>query len=158
MMKPLRFVLLAAVTAFVVNAVEAAPPLPMAFAATYNWSVKDHQHGFGLKLPTDLGHRLRLEPEFVYFAAHDDVTALHLNVNLHWRVPLFNAFGVYPLLGLSYSHWGYEGPNASRWGANVGCGAEYRFARRLSALTEVRLLLVSRESQPIYTFGLNYHF
>ena len=137
---------------------KAAPPLPMAFGVTYNRSIKSHQNGLGFKLVTDLGKRVRIEPEMIYFAAHDDVTALHLNINLHWRMPLFDSFTFYPLVGLSYTHWGYEGPNANRWGANLGAGAEFQFMRQLSAFTEARVLFVSHETQPIYNVGLKYHF
>ena len=52
--------LLAAVTAM------AAPPLPMAFGVSYYRSVKSHQNGVGVKLPTDLGQHLRVEPEIIY--------------------------------------------------------------------------------------------
>ena len=136
----------------------AAPPVPMAIGLSYNRTLKSDQNGLGVKLTSDLGKRLRIEPEFIYFWAHDDVTTLHLNVNIHWRLPLFDAFAVYPLAGVSYTHWGVEGPNPSRWGANLGCGAEYRFSKPLSAFTEARILLVSHETQPIYSFGLKYHF
>ncbi|MBP3737559.1 MAG: outer membrane beta-barrel protein [Muribaculaceae bacterium] len=137
---------------------QAAPPVPLALGVTYNRATKHHQNGWGMKLQADLGSRLRLEPELMYFAEHHQVTTLNLSLNLHWRIPLFDHFGIYPLAGLNYSHWGYEGPNASRLGMNVGCGAEYRFMRALSGFTEVRMQLVSHESQPIFTFGLKYHF
>ena len=140
------------------TALAAEPPVPMALGLTYNRSTLSHQNGIGLKLQADLGSRVRIEPEMIYFAEHDSTTALHLNMNLHWRIGLFDRFGIYPLAGVSYSHWGYQGPNASRWGANLGCGAEYRFMKRLSAYTELRLLIVAHETQPIYTVGLKYHF
>lgn len=138
---------------------QAAPPmpLPLAFGLTYNRATKNHQNGWGMKLQVDLGPRFRLEPEMMYFAEHDDVSTLDLNLNLHWRIPLFSHFGVYPFAGVSYSHWGYNGPNASRWGCNLGCGAELFFARRWSGFTETRLQIVSHETQPIFTFGLKYH-
>ena len=94
----------------------------------------------------------------IYFAEHNNTSTLNLNINLHYRLPLFDRFGIYPFIGVSYTHWGYDGPNASRWGANAGCGAEYRFSRRISMFTEVRLQLVSHETQPIVGAGLKYHF
>lgn len=136
----------------------AGPPVPLALGLTYNRATKHHQHGWGIKLQADLGHRLRLEPELMYFAEHHEVTTLDLNVNLHWRVPIFDHFDIYPLSGVNYSHWGYNGPNASRWGMNLGCGAEFRITRSLTAFTEARMQLVSHESQPIFTFGLKHHF
>ncbi|MBR1804378.1 MAG: porin family protein [Muribaculaceae bacterium] len=158
MHRPLLHILVVLVALCAALPVEASTPVPVAMGVTYNRATKHHQNGWGLKLQADLGSRLRLEPELMYFAQHHQVTTLNLSLNLHWRIPLFDQFGIYPLAGLNYSHWGYDGPNASRWGMNVGCGAEYRFMRALSGFTEARMQLVSHESQPIFTFGLKYHF
>ena len=137
---------------------EARPPLPMAFGVSYNYAFKNGQHGWAAKLQADLGSRFRLEPEMMYFSKSNGVTTLKLSLNLHWRKQLFSRFGIYPIVGVNYSHWGYDGPNASRWGANIGCGAEYRIARALSGFTETRLQFVSHETQPMVGVGLKYHF
>ena len=140
------------------QATAASTPVPIAFGVGYFRAVKNSQHGWAAKVQADLGQHLRLEPEMMYFAEHKDVTTLDINLNLHWRLKLFDSFGIYPLVGINYSHWGYEGPNASRWGANLGCGAEYRFSRRISVFTEARLQFVSHETQPLIGAGLKYHF
>ncbi|MBQ7689744.1 MAG: outer membrane beta-barrel protein [Muribaculaceae bacterium] len=155
--KPLRHLLLAVSLAWTAIATHAAAPLPLSLGVSYDRSIKSHQNGYGFQLTADLGSRFRLQPEFIYLTEHAGVATLQLNLNAHWRVPLFDSFGIYPLAGLSYSHWGYDGPNASRWGMNAGCGAEYTFGSRITLFTEVRLLVVSHETQPIYTAGLKYH-
>lgn len=136
----------------------ARPPLPVAFGLSYFRATKNHQNGWAAKLQLDLGKHFRLEPEMMYFAENEGVSTLDLNLNLHYRMKLFDGFGIYPFAGLNYSHWGYDGPNASRWGANLGCGAEYRFSKKMSGFTEARLQFVSHESQPLIGAGLKYHF
>ena len=153
----MRCFLFAALLALVAATAHADPPVPFALGVSYDRSVKSGQNGYGFHLTADLGKHVRLQPEFIYLTEHNDVATLQLNLNAHWRMPLFDSFGIYPLVGMSYSHWGYTGPNASRWGMNAGCGAEYCFGGRVSLFTEVRLLVVSHETQPIYTVGLKYH-
>lgn len=156
MRKLLFIIMLASVLAL--NAKETKTSLPLAFGVSYNHAFKNNQHGWAAKLQADLGHRFRLEPEMMYFAVHDGVSTLDLNLNLHYRMRLFDGFAIYPFIGVNYSHWGYDGPNASRWGANLGCGAEYRISHRLSLFTEARLQFVSHETQPLLGAGLKYHF
>lgn len=131
---------------------------PLALGLTYDYATEYHQHGFGLKLELPVGHRFRVEPEMIYFNENRQVTTLFLNLNVHYLLPLASRFNVYPFAGLSYSHWGYVGPNVNRWGMNLGGGFDYRLSRRFSALAELRFNLVSRETQLITSLGLKYHF
>lgn len=136
----------------------ARTPIPMAVGLSYNRAFKNSQNGWAAKLQVPLNRRIRIEPEMLYFAEHDGVTTLNLSLNVHWCRRLFDGFSIYPFAGLNYSHWGYDGPNASRWGANLGCGAEYRFSGTISGFTEARLQCVAHETQPMVGAGLKYHF
>lgn len=156
MTKRLVTLLLIAVTTIVAAYAIERPPLAVGF--TYDYAFKHQQHGFGLKLQTRVFKSFRLEPEFIYCNEHKDVTTLHLNLNLHNVRPITPRLNLYPFMGLAYSHWGYVGPNANRWGVNLGAGLEYYLGRNWSALTELRLHGVKRETQLIYTLGLKYDF
>lgn len=130
----------------------------MAVGAAYYHATEFGQHGGGVKLQLNTLFNLRLEPEIIYFAQHKDVSTLHLNLNVQYVKSLIKGFNLYPFIGPSYSHWGYDGePNASRWGFNLGCGAELDVIKPFSIFAETRLQFVSHESQPIFTIGLKYH-
>lgn len=141
-----------------VLSLHAAPPFTMALGATYCRATEYGQNGAGMKLQVGLSKKLRVEPEILYFAQKKDVTTLNLNFNVHYLFPLVEGLALYPFVGPSYTHWGYEGPNASRWGANVGCGAELSVGSRFGVFAEARLQLVSHETQPIMGIGLKYRF
>ncbi len=128
--------------------------LPMGVAATYNFASEYQQHGFGAKLCLDVFGPWRLEPEMVYFAQSDDVTTLQLNVNVHYVMPMMSRLYLYPFAGVTYSHWGYVGPDHSRWGMNLGGGAELTLGRQWSLIGEFRYMLVSHETQAITTLGI----
>ena len=145
-------------TALVMLGARAIERPPLAVALTYDHATEYSQHGFGLKLQAPVGRHLRLEPEMIYFNENKETTTLHLNLNVHYLLPMSRQLNVYPFAGIGYSHWGYVGPNENRWGVNLGGGIDYRLSRRVSVLGELRLNLVTRESQLISTLGLKYHF
>ena len=132
----------------------------MAVGATYNFAWGHNQSGFGLKFDCNLIHQIRLEPELIYSSEHDDITTLHLNVNLHYLVPLIDRLTLFPIAGLSYSRWGYQTPadDGSRWGANVGAGLEIDLGRQWVVVAEHRYQLVRRETQGLSGIGLKYRF
>lgn len=132
--------------------------LPNAVAATYNYATEYHQHGLGAKLQLGITGPWRLEPEIIYFAQSNKVTTLQLNANLHYVRPITQALGLYPFAGVTYSHWGYEGPDRSRWGANLGAGLEIYLGRRWGAFGEFRFMLVKQETQAVTTLGLKHYF
>lgn len=131
---------------------------PLALGLTYDYATEYHQHGFGVKLQAPVGKHLRLEPEMIYFNENRDVTAMHLNFNVHYLMPMASHLNLYPFAGVTYSHWGYEGPNANRWGLNLGAGIEYKLSHHWGILVEARLQAIKQETQVISTMGLKYCF
>lgn len=136
---------------------QAGLPIKMALGAAYYHATEYNQHGGGLKLQVNTIANLRVEPEIIYFAQHKDVSALNVNLNVQYVKTLAKGMHLYPFAGPSYSHWGYDGqPNASRWGANIGCGAELDLIKSFTIFAETRLQFVSHETQPIFAIGLKY--
>ena len=156
MIKRIAILLLVAVATCTASQAIERPPMAVGF--TYDYAFKHQQHGFGLKLQSNLFKGFRIEPEFIYCNEHKDVTTLHLNLNLQNVRPITPRLNLYPFMGIAYSHWGYVGPNANRWGVNLGAGIEYYLGRDWSALTELRLHGVKRETQLLFDLGLKYHF
>jgi len=130
----------------------------MAVGVTYNYATEYHQHGIGAKLQLGIDSHWRIEPEMVYFAQSRDVTTLQLNVNVHYVQHVAGPLALYPFVGMTYSHWGYDGPNVNRWGANLGAGLELSLGRRWVALGEARFMLVKQETQAITTLGIKHLF
>ena len=153
--KLLATLLIAIVASLTATAIE-RPPL--ALGLTYNHATEYGQHALGVKLQSRLGQHFRLEPELIYCNERKEVTTLHLNVNVHYVMPMATRLNIYPFAGVGYSHWGYVGPNANRWGVNLGAGIEYYLGRRWGALTELRLHGVKHETQTLFTLGLKYNF
>lgn len=131
---------------------------PMSLGVTYDYATEYSQHGFGIKLQAPIGHHVRLEPEFIYCNENKDATTLHLNLNAQYVKPVTERMNIYPFVGVGYSHWGYIGPNANRWGMNLGAGLEYDLGRRWGVLGELRLHAVKQETQIMTTVGLKYNF
>ncbi len=149
---------LAAATLCLVAALQLGARPPMGVAATYNFATEYQQHGIGAKLCLDLFRNIRLEPEIIYFAQSQDATTLQLNANVHYVMPMTSRLFLYPYAGVSYSHWGYVGPDRSRWGMNLGGGAELTLGQRWSVIGEFRFMFVKQETQAIVTFGLKHLF
>ena len=131
----------------------------MALGATFDYAWKHNQAGFGVKFQYRIVDHVRIEPEMKYFPTHDDVSTLHLSLNVHNLLDIASdRKTLYPFVGLAYTHWGYVGPDESRVGANLGCGIEYRLNNPLSVFAEQRVQLVSHETQAITSLGVKYRF
>ncbi|MBQ0115135.1 MAG: outer membrane beta-barrel protein [Bacteroidales bacterium] len=127
-----------------------------AFGAAYYYATEYDQHGMGISLQARLSDKVRIQPEMVYCNENKDVTTMHLNLNAHYVVPVFDRCNIYPLAGINYSHWGYEGPNKNHVGVNLGCGLEYNLGKRWWLDGGMRYNLVKQETQIIYTVGIKY--
>ena len=127
-------------------------------SVTYDYATKHRQSGFGFNFTFDIFERFRLEPEMIYFTTRGGVSTLNLGLSLHYLVPVAGILRVYPTAGISYTHWGSEGPDESRVSVLAGGGAELWLGKRWALVVEERLQLVSHESQALTTLGLRHSF
>ncbi len=155
---PRHIALALALTAMSVAAQSHHTRQPMALGVTYDYATEYGQHGVGLKLQLGIDSHWRVEPEMIYFAQRRDVTTLQLNVNVHYVHHVAGPLAIYPFVGMTYSHWGYKGPNVNRWGANLGAGLELSLGRRWVAVGEGRFMLVKQETQAVTSLGLKHLF
>lgn len=153
-----RHIILALCALVAITACAQRPRLRSAVAVTYDYATEYRQHGVGAKLRLGLDSHWRLEPELIYFAESRKVTTLQLNAHIHYVEHLGGPVLLYPFAGVSYSHWGYEGPNVNRWGANLGAGLELNIGRGWAVVGEFRFMLVKQETQAITTVGLSHSF
>ena len=128
--------------------------------AEFVYASKHSMAGLGAQVQIEPIANWRLAPEFIYFFENDGRSALNLNLNLHYIIPTSESFAIYPLLGFSYGHYktDFVQGDASRCGANVGMGAQYRIKERLDLFTEERFQIMKNYNQSVTVLGLKYTF
>ncbi len=128
--------------------------------AEFVYASKHSMAGLGAQVQIEPIANWRLAPEFIYFFENDGRSALNLNLNLHYIIRTSESFAIYPLLGFSYGHYktDFVQGDASRCGANVGMGAQYRIKERLHFFTEERFQIMKNYNQSVTVLGLKYTF
>lgn len=140
-------------------AVSARERPEMMWGVSYNYGTEYRHHGVGVKWDVHVSGPLLIGPELIYFPKRDSVSMLSMSVNARYIYALNRRVDVYPLVGVNYSHWGYDGrPNASRWGVNIGGGVDLNVGKDWMVFGEARLQAVSRESQAVFSLGLRRRF
>jgi outer membrane protein X len=116
--------------------------------------------GLGAQLQYEFVTNWRVAPEFIYFFKDDGLSALNVNMNVHYVIPTSTMFAVYPLVGFTYAHYMPDGPadNIDRCGVNVGMGAQYVLKNRLYFFTEERFQIMKDFNQSVTVLGLKYTF
>jgi|GEM_PF-205909 len=120
----------------------------------------------GTQVQIEPVNNFRFAPEFLYYFKNNGVSAYNVNVNLHYTIRTSTAFAVYPLAGFSFAHfkydqshwdWGYKS-GEDCYGANIGCGAEYRIQENLSFYSEQRFQIMEDHNQSVTVLGIKYTF
>lgn len=131
-------------------------------AAQFVYASKHSMAGLGVQVQYEPVTNFRLAPEFIYFFKDDGLSALNVNLNLHYIIPTSNSVSIYPLAGFSYGHYMVDaiGGNVSddHCGANVGMGAQYQIKNRLHFFTEERFQIMKDFNQSVTVLGLKYTF
>ena len=129
-------------------------------AAQFVYASKHSMAGLGAQVQIEPITNWRLAPEFIYFFKDDGLSALNVNMNVHYVIPTSTTFAVYPLVGFTFAHYMPEGPvdNVDRCGANVGMGAQYRLKDKLYFFSEERFQIMKDFNQSVTVLGLKYTF
>ena len=86
-----------------------------------------------------------------------------INANVHYLFPMASNIRVYPSAGLTYAKWsadaghGWE-VSTSKFGLNLGGGAEFDISDNLMMNVELRYQLVSDFDQSLIHVGIAYMF
>ena len=128
--------------------------------AQFVYASKHSMAGLGAQLQYEFVTNWRVAPEFIYFFKDDGLSALNVNMNVHYVIPTSTMFAVYPLVGFTYAHYMPDGPgdNIDRCGANVGMGAQYVLKNRLYFFSEERFQIMKDFNQSVTVLGLKYTF
>ncbi len=104
----------------------------------------------------------RLSPSISYFVKNDYHSAWAIDMNAHYVFKLSDMFGFYPLGGLSLSFWKFDGiPNSynkTRFGANVGLGAEVYATSQISVGLEAKYNIIKTWDQALASVRIGYNF
>lgn len=119
-----------------------------------------NQIGLGAKVQVSFSDALRLEPAFNYYFRQDDMATWDVDVNLHYLFDVADSFAIYPLGGLFVSNWDLKGAKGSetRFGANLGAGAEYAITDVVSLGGELRYMLTGDFRQLVTSVGVTFRF
>ena len=129
-------------------------------AAQFVYASKHSMAGLGAQFQYEFVQNFRVAPEFIYFFKDDGLSALNVNLNLHYIIPTSNSFSIYPLVGFSYGHYMADPGDYSEdhCGANVGMGAEYIINERIKFFSEERFQIMKDFNQSVTVMGLKYVF
>lgn len=133
--------------------------------------------GIGVKGQYNFTEAIRGEASFDYFLKKDGLSMWDFNVNAHYLFPVANGFKVYPLAGLCYTHWSFDGgdfydgleeyvgdvddevsSNTGKLGVNLGGGVQYDLTSNLVLNFELKYQLISDYNQAVFGVGLAYKF
>lgn len=123
--------------------------------------------GIGVKYQYNLTNPLRIEPSFNYFFENDNVSMLDLNVNFHYLCPIANNVKIYPLAGVTFTNWMWDGgeiwgvdfdDNETRFGVNLGAGLEFNLSHNWTMNMEFKYQLVDDFDQGVFNIGAAYRF
>ncbi len=118
--------------------------------------------GIGAKFQYNITDNLRIEPSATYFLKKDYVSMWDANANVHYLFGLSDSFRLYPLAGVALVGVkvgvGEYSASDSKFGFNVGAGAEYLLSETLALNLEIKYQIVTDLDRPVFSLGLAYKF
>ncbi len=146
----------------------------LAAGANVSYGTKDgfSNFGIGAKLQYNLTDAIRIEPSATYFLKKDYISMWDVNVNLQYLFNVADKLTFYPLAGVSlvgvkaeydgFEFAGYEigGGSASdsKFGFNVGVGAQYWLTEIFALNFDAKYQIVSDFDRPVFSLGGVYKF
>ena len=123
--------------------------------------------GIGAKFQYNILDNLRIEPSATYYLKKDYISMWDINANVHYLFGLSDSFRLYPLAGVtllgvkaSYDMGDYGEASASdsKFGFNLGGGAEYLLTSQFALNLEIKYQIVSDWNRPVFSLGAAYKF
>ena len=136
----------------------------MAAGVNLAYGTKDGFSNFGLgaKFQYNFTDALRIEPSATYFLKKDLVSMWDVNVNLHYLFTVAEKFQLYPLAGASLvgmkADYGIGSASETKFGFNVGAGAQYWLTETFGLNLDIKYQIVSDFDRPVFSLGGVYKF
>lgn len=117
----------------------------------------------GLDYRYNVTDEFRLTPSLTHFVKNDGLSAWAIDMNAHYVFKLSEMFGFYPLGGLSLSFWKASlgknvSANETRFGANVGLGAELYATDKVTVGLEAKYNIIKDLDQAMIGVRVGYNF
>ena len=140
----------------------------MAAGVNVAYGTKDgfSNFGIGAKFQYNLSDAIRIEPSATYFFKKDYTKMWDANVNIHYLFNVAEKFTVYPLAGVSLvgvkaevdldfgvMDFGEVSASETKFGANLGGGAQYWLTESFALNFEVKYQLVNDFDRPVFSLG-----
>lgn len=101
----------------------------------------------------------RISPEIGYSFRNDGKSAFLMSVDMHFPFRIARGLGVYPLVGLTFNNWSYQGGgNASRAGADFGAGFDIYLTSNFKLTIQGKYSLMNDTSGGFIGMGFGYVF
>lgn len=137
----------------------------MALGASINYGTEIESVGIGIRYDYMLSNSFRLTPNATFWIKNDDLSSWDINVDIQYLFPIAERFKIYPLVGLTVSHWKWDGKdhNVDSWndtyvGANLGVGVEYDIAPNWLINLDAKYRIIKDEGQFVIGIGFAYRF
>lgn len=118
--------------------------------------------GFGIKGQYGFTDKIRGEASFNYFMKKHGAQMIDINANIHYVFTFltFDELGIYPLAGVTLQSVNPdEGSSESKFGLNIGAGAEYSFSEKIKVNLEFTYKLASKNwDRSLVGIGVAYKF
>lgn len=136
----------------------------MAAGVNLAYGTKDgfSNFGIGAKFQYNLSDAIRIEPSATYFLKKDYTKMWDVNVNFHYLFNVAEKFTVYPLAGVSLVgvkfdfgdfDFGEVSASDTKFGANLGAGAQYWLTESFALNFDVKYQIVSDFDRPVFSLG-----
>lgn len=112
----------------------------------------------GLDYRYNITDAWRLAPSMTMLVKNDGLSAFALDMNAHYVFPVAEMVGFYPLAGLSLSFWDFGVYDTTRFGANLGLGAEVYATSNVTVGLEVKYNIISDFDQALAAVRVAYSF
>lgn len=124
-----------------------------------NYGTEIENFGLGAKFQYFFTDHLRGEASFNYFFKKHETYMWDVNADLHYLFNVTDRFHLYPVLGLTLANAKTSGiDGVTKFGANIGGGAEFDVANDFAVNFQVRYSAVSKIDQAVITLGATYRF
>lgn len=104
----------------------------------------------------------RINPSLTYNVKNEGLSAWAIDLNANYVFNLSEWFGFYPLAGLDLSFWKWSNNhvsvNETRFGANIGLGAEFYATDNITIGAEFKYLCIKDMDRPMIGFRIGYNF
>jgi len=143
-----------------------------ALGGQFVYACKSEMPGVGIHFKSNYSHAWRSTLSANYYFKKHGVTRYDLNVEQNYLFEVGEKVRLYPLVGATFAYWhmddididvagthfGVDGDDQARFGANVGAGIDYLIGDHLVLNGEVKYQFMKDARQVLLGVGVAYRF